>query len=131
MIVPSSQLDQYPEIIASQPTIGTESVEKLLVQGQLPVARYGDSAGERREGTRLLPMSEDASQDETPLKKKEQSPGHSPQNKTPTPLDLSKGTPVMGEVSGGKKPTTKNVATDAFNVKGVASSLQQRAPSQT
>ena len=77
-------------------------------------------------------MSEDASQDDTPMKKKELSPGRSPQNTTPTPLDLGKGTPAMGEVSGGKKGNTKNVATEALNLKGVASSLQQRAsPSQT
>ena len=110
--------------MASQPTIGTESVEKLLVQGQLPVARYGDSAGDKRDGTRLLPMSDDASQDGTPMKKTELSPGHSPQNMTPTPIELNKGTPARGEVSGGKKTNTKNVATEVFNVKGVASSLR-------
>ena len=71
-----------------------------------------------------MPMSDDASQDGTPMKKTERSPGHSPQNMTPTPIELNKGTPARGEVSGGKKANTKNVATEVFNVKGVASSLR-------
>ena len=50
------------------------------------------------------------------MPKKELSPGRTPQNMTP--VDLSKGTATMGEVSGGKKTNTKNVATDVFNVKG-------------
>ena len=55
------------------------------------------------------------------MPKKELSPGRTPQNMTP--VDLSKGTATMGEVSGGKKTNTKNVATDVFNVKGVATGL--------
>ena len=84
------------------------------------MARYGDSAGEKRDGTRLLPMSENASQEGTPIEKNARSPGYSPQNLTPTPLYPNKETTAMGEVPASKKTITKNVATTAFDVKGVA-----------
>ena len=73
IVVIQSQMEKYPEMIASQPTIGTESAEKLgsggnAAKGAPPSAKFVDVAltgtqaltvsDQRRDDTRLLRLSE-------------------------------------------------------------------------